>query len=89
MNEGEEQEMREFREVLVDLQASQLESNEKLHDLTLAIVGDDEKGIVGVVQRQQKQSQRIRVIEGIGSFVVVFLLISNETFKSIFVSIIK
>jgi hypothetical protein len=89
MNEEEEGEMREFKELLAELQAGQQESSAKLHDLTLAIVGDDSKGILGIVQRMQAQQKRVRTVEALGSFVLIFLLVSNETFKNLVVSIIR
>lgn len=81
--------MSEFKEVLAGLQTGQQESNAKLHDLTLAIVGDDSKGILGIVQRMQAQSKRVRIVEALGSFVLIFLLVSNETFKDLVVSIVR
>jgi hypothetical protein len=89
MNKEEEGKMSEFREVLAGLQAGQQESSAKLHDLTLAIVGDDSKGILGIVQRMQAQSKRVRIVEALGSFVLIFLLVSNETFKDLVVSIVR
>ena len=82
-------EMSEFKEVLAGLQAGQQESSAKLHDLTLAIVGDDSKGILGIVQRMQAQSKRVRIVEALGSFVWYQSLDETRTGHNIYRSLCR
>ena len=84
-----DEEIREFKADLGVIKQALEKQGRRLHDLTLSITGDDDKGLVGVVQRQQGQGKRIKTIEYIGSGVLIFLVISNPTFKDLFISILK
>lgn len=86
-------EIEEVKRTLARIQEAQVEGTQalqsKIHDLTLAVIGDDPKGIVGVVQRQKSQERRVKVIEWIGGGVLIFLVLSNPTFKDLFLALIK
>jgi len=84
-----DEEVKELKETLNEIKRLQNDQGRKLHDLTVAITGDDSKGLEGVVQRQKSQGQRIKIIEWLGSGVLIFLIISNEMFRTLFVTLLK
>lgn len=68
----------------------QLEDLKNLvHDIKLAISGDDKNGIRGIVQRQAGQEKRLKVIEYGGIGVIVILAVTNDVARDVLLKLIK
>jgi DNA-binding MarR family transcriptional regulator len=65
------------------------ELKQLVHDIKLAISGDEDKGIQGIVQRQRRQEKRLKTVEYTVIGAIVILAVTNEVARDIVLSLLK
>jgi len=72
-----------------DIKVQLDELKQLVHDIKLAISGDEDKGIQGIVQRQRRQEKRLKTVEYTVIGAIVVLAVTNEVARDIVLSLLK
>ncbi len=72
-----------------DIKVQLDELKQLVHDIKLAISGDEDKGIQGIVQRQRRQEKRLKTVEYTVIGAIVILAVTNEVARDIVLSLLK
>lgn len=72
-----------------DIKVQLDELKQLVHDIKLAISGDEDKGIQGIVQRQRRQEKRLKTVEYTVIVAIVILAVTNEVARDIVLSLLK
>lgn len=72
-----------------DIKVQLDELKQLVHAIKLAISGDEDKGIQGIVQRQRRQEKRLKTVEYTVIGAIVILAVTNEVARDIVLSLLK